>query len=522
MPVASEGWAMNAILLGLLTAFCAAVVATPLCRWLGLKWGVVDQPDQFRKVHRRPIPRTGGIAVYAGLLVGVAVLWLSGSHVTLHRELAGSESKLPALLLGALLTLILGATDDVRGMRPRHKLLGQAAIGLAMCVSGVSISGIGNPFGTEPIMFGWLSYPVTILWFMGCMNAVNLIDGLDGLAAGVGLFAAVAIAACGVILDHPLATVVGACLAGAILGFLIFNFNPASIFLGDGGSLLIGFMLAALAIVGSVKAGAVVTLVVPFVALGLPIFDTALAIVRRWSRGLPLAAADRQHLHHTLVALGLTHRTAVLILYTFSLLLAACALLVSLGRTTTAALVLTAVCIVAIAYVRFVGALDLRAVQRRLTDTYVINRRTKLACAEMERVLARVREATSATAAWEAAKAACMVLELDSAELTLGTGPTRETMTWERDETVRQLPPTEDRWDLRLSLIERGRLSGSLVFTRFGGDLPVPTSCELLGRLRAELQSRLAALHRPLPEHVAARHEHAGTAAAAPAGLPHV
>jgi UDP-GlcNAc:undecaprenyl-phosphate GlcNAc-1-phosphate transferase len=230
------------------------------------------------------------------------------------------------------LILALGIYDDIKGANAGKKLTVQTIAALILFFFGFEIQTISNPFGS-PIHLGWLSLPATVFWLVGLSNAFNLIDGIDGLASGVAFFATSALLAVALFLGNILPSLFTAALAGATLGFLRYNFNPAKIFMGDSGSLFLGFTIAAISIHGSAKAHAAVAILIPIVALGLPIMDTLLAIGRRVYRGLPIPTADREHIHHKLIKYGFSHRRAALILYSFCVVLSSLAILLSISSS---------------------------------------------------------------------------------------------------------------------------------------------------------------------------------------------
>ncbi len=311
-------------------AFIISLVLTPICRDIFRSYGVVDQPDGARKVHRYPIPRVGGLAIAISYLV--AYLFVRPEEGS---PLAQQLSLVWRLLPGAALAFAIGLLDDLFDLRAWMKLAGQfAAAGLA-CVGGVRILSIaGAP--TE----AWWNIPLTILWLVACMNAFNLVDGLDGLAAGVGLFATLTVFAAAMIQHNMVLAVATFPLAGALLAFLCYNFNPATIFLGDSGALLIGFLLGCYAAIWTNKSATLLGMTAPLMALSIPLLDAALSIVRRFLRRQPIFAADRGHIHHRLLDHGLTPRRAVLILYGLCGLAAAFSLLQSVLHSFSGALLL--------------------------------------------------------------------------------------------------------------------------------------------------------------------------------------
>jgi UDP-GlcNAc:undecaprenyl-phosphate GlcNAc-1-phosphate transferase len=267
-------------------------------------------------VHRQPLPRLGGVAIYAAFLTGIALTFLA-SLIFPRLLRAVSFSNVATILLPATLIFLLGVYDDLRSAGPYTKVAVQAVAGYLLFAGGLRILDIPVLFGAR--QFGWaLSLPITIFWVIGITNAFNLIDGLDGLAAGSGLFSTLVVFVVAVFSHSPLVSLLTIALAGAILGFLRFNFNPATIFLGDCGSLFIGFMLSALALEGAQKAPTVIAVAIPVVSFGLPILETTLSVLRRLISGRPLFTADREHIHHKLLQRGLSHRQVVIVLYAVS------------------------------------------------------------------------------------------------------------------------------------------------------------------------------------------------------------
>lgn len=296
---------MASLVLAMVLAFVAALLTTPLFRRLAIQFGAVAKPVQ-RSVHTTPVPYFGG----AGLYLAFALATLAT---------AGYETPaVQGILLGGGLITLLGAIDDLYNIRPVYKILGQLAAAAALIPFGVVIEYINNPSGGF-LYFGWLEIPITLFWVVAIINVMNLIDGLDGLAAGIGAIAAATLLISALQVGAPfVAIVMTAALLGSSLGFLPYNFNPAKIFMGDAGAMFLGFALAAVSVEGSLKSPTAVALAVPVLALGIPIFDTAFAIFRRWREGRPIAEADRAHIHHRLLELGLSHREVVLVMYMIS------------------------------------------------------------------------------------------------------------------------------------------------------------------------------------------------------------
>lgn len=296
-------------------ALVVSYALTPSVKKLAIKIGAVDRPNA-RKVHTHVIPRLGGLAIYIGFMA--AVLFC----VPLQHELVG-------MLLGCTAIVAVGIWDDIYNIPAKVKLVGQI---LAACIPiafGIQIEWLTNPFGDIIVLPELIAIPVTIFWIIGFTNTVNLIDGLDGLAAGVAFIASISMFLLAYNLNQFLPALVIVSMAGAALGFLQYNFNPAKIFMGDTGSMLLGYTLSVAAVLGLVKTAATVALVVPIIALGLPILDTTFAIIRRKMSGVPIFQPDKGHLHHRLLALGMTQKQAVLIMYFVSMILGIVALFVA-------------------------------------------------------------------------------------------------------------------------------------------------------------------------------------------------
>lgn len=304
-------------------ALIAAAIFTRLVRDFSISRGWVSQPSSDRHVHMRPMPRLGGVGIYLSLWFTVLLgYWLPG-HFGMHEF---PSSHIVLKILGpATIVFVVGLIDDFRGVNAYVKFFAQAGAAVLLYINGIGISRFS--FLTSHQHLGWLiGLPLTILWILWITNAFNLIDGLDGLAAGSALFSTLVMCVVALVGHNETVFFLTLALAGAITGFLRYNFNPASIFLGDCGSLLIGFLISAIAIVGSHKSPAMVAVAIPVVALGLPILDVAFAVARRFLSCKRLFDADREHIHHKLLGRGVSHKHAVLLLYGVS----ACFGLVSL------------------------------------------------------------------------------------------------------------------------------------------------------------------------------------------------
>lgn len=308
----------------ILLALGSALLVTPLVRKWAFKCGALDRPDQ-RKVHKRVMPRMGGLAIYISFVAAVVFT----------REIT---PQVAGLLVGGSLIVLLGIIDDTRGVSPRMKLAGQVAAACAVIPFGLQVEFLTNPFSAELINLGLLSIPVTVLWIVSVTNAVNLIDGLDGLAGGTSCIAALTLAAvvwievsmAGASTDQVDAVILALVLAAAVLGFLRYNFYPARIFLGDSGSMYLGFTVAVLAVMGLAKSATFISVIIPIVILGIPLLDTTFAIVRRYFGHKPIFQPDKEHLHHRLMQMGLSHRQTVLCIYGVDIVLGLSAIALTL------------------------------------------------------------------------------------------------------------------------------------------------------------------------------------------------
>ncbi len=305
---------MPSYMLAFLIAAGVALLITPAVILLAAKTGAMDAPDP-RKVHKRPIPRIGGIGIYAAFMASILSMMAT---VDLESEVI---FELAGLLVSGTLIVLVGIIDDYKNLPAKVKLLGQIiAASVLVFAFDVRIDFITDPFG-DYLYLEYLAVPATIFWIVGLTNTVNLIDGLDGLAAGVCMIASITIFLVALQQNILLVAVLTASLAGAAFGFLYYNFNPAQIFMGDSGSMFLGFMLAGISVIGAVKCAATIALIVPILALGLPIMDTTFAIVRRYRGGVPIFKPDKGHLHHRLLGLGFSQRQAVLLMYVISAML---------------------------------------------------------------------------------------------------------------------------------------------------------------------------------------------------------
>jgi UDP-GlcNAc:undecaprenyl-phosphate GlcNAc-1-phosphate transferase len=307
---------MNNYILIIISAIIS-ILATPLVKRFAIKIKAIDIPKDERRVHKKPIPLLGGLAIYVSFIITLFI-----------KEGMVKDSEL-GIIIGATIIVIGGILDDMRELKPSTKLFFQLAAAIVLIISGVKINILTNPFGGVDGMvdISWFKVPLTLFWVVGITNALNLIDGLDGLAAGVALISSITILVIALLHGRSEAAILTAILCGAILGFLPYNFNPATIFMGDTGAQLLGFLLAAISMEGTIKSAAAFAISVPILALGLPIYDTLFAMIRRKMNGKPISQGDRGHLHHRLLDIGLSQREVVIVMYFISAILGGIAII---------------------------------------------------------------------------------------------------------------------------------------------------------------------------------------------------
>ena len=319
-----------------------SLALTPLLRALAQRAGLMAQPGP-RRIHRRPVPTGGGLAIYLGFWIPVLVS-------------QGWSESLAGLWLGSTLITLVGLIDDYVELRPGAKLAGQLVAAGVLVYFGTRIQFVTNPLGGMLYLGAW-GVPLTILWIVAITNMLNLIDGLDGLAAGIASIAAMPLLVIAWQREQLFVAFLTAALIGSTIGFLRYNFNPARVFMGDTGGMLLGFMLGAISVEGALKGATSIALAIPILSLGVPFFDTVCAVLRRVRNGQPISQRDDQHLHHQLLRAGLTHRQAVLLLYSVSAVLAAVALALVRVSTAEASAVLVLLCVLSLGWARRLGVL---------------------------------------------------------------------------------------------------------------------------------------------------------------------
>ncbi|HUU42552.1 MAG TPA: MraY family glycosyltransferase [Planctomycetota bacterium] len=487
-----------------LVAFTLSVFLVPMVRRLALRVGAIDEPDGVRKIHTHAVPRMGGVAIFIAFIVPVLGVYVLGVTGTLpggvYAKLQENISGFMGLLVASLLVLLLGVYDDIYHVRPRAKVIVQVLAALILCYVGVRIDAIGNPFGEGKIHFPpWLAWGVTVFWVLAITNAINLIDGMDGLGPGVGLFVALTLFVISLFFTVPLVSAVTAALVGAIIGFLIFNFHPAKIFMGDSGSLFVGFLLAAMSAQGSVKRH----ILIPIIALALPIMDTVMAIIRRWSRGLPMSVPDKLHVHHRLIGMGFSQREAVGVLYAISGILACSALVVAFSENVVAfaVAVLTIVGIFGVG-VYLIGGREFISVPSWLAKAWRRRRRRGQAWVDIYHGLAKLENATTLERLWEDMKQLLTELDLDMAHVEV-TGPNgvHSELRWTRGDGasgVKDSDGMSEGWTARLPLANDGEVHGRMVLVKDTHRSQLPEAiAEMVDVLRAGLVTALERLMSP-------------------------
>lgn len=304
---------MKTYLLLFSLATFSSLALTPTVRRLCQRFRWLDESRGRRRIHARATPRLGGIAIYLSLIIGLLPLLVIDNAVT--ASLSGNELYLLRVLVPATLTLLLGVIDDLWGLNAAQKFCGLVTVALIFYALGGRIDALSIPLVGSVATPGLMGLLIVVVWIVGVTNAFNLLDGIDGLAAGAAVFSSLVLITVSLVLGKPMVIVIGLVFSGALIGFLRYNFSPASIFLGDSGALLIGFLLAALSVEGAQKASTAVAVAIPLLALGLPIVDTALSMARRFISHKPLFAGDREHIHHKLLERGWSQKKAALVLY---------------------------------------------------------------------------------------------------------------------------------------------------------------------------------------------------------------
>ena len=468
-----------------LAATLGALLLTPAVAWAARSRNLVDRPGA-RRVHASAVPRIGGLAIAIAMLVPFAVL--IAKHGFLDESVHQIEGAKLAVILGAsVFMMIVGLVDDIRGLPARVKFLTQIVAAVAICAFGIRISVISVK-GVFTLNLGWLGCPLTVLWIVGITNAVNLIDGLDGLCAGICAVTCAVVGIFAVYTGHTLVAALMASLLGSLVGFLYFNFNPARIFMGDSGTYFLGFLLAATSVMCCTKATAFVALALPALALGVPIFDTLFSILRRFLERRSIFAPDRSHIHHRLVDMGLRQRHVVIFLYVVTALAAGMGVFMMFTQRADTLIVFACVALLLMLVFRLAGSVSLRNTIAGIQQKLAVSRTMQHHKRSFEDAELLLREVETFDEWWEALCTAAG--EMDLVRLTLplaNRDGSARTLTWAR--------PDADQTNgnvLKMTVPIRGRGSGS--------ELAVEAVAEVDGSIEAA-GHRIAYFGRLVDEH---------------------
>jgi UDP-N-acetylmuramyl pentapeptide phosphotransferase/UDP-N-acetylglucosamine-1-phosphate transferase len=412
-----------------LGAMLVAVLATPIVTRIARAMRVVDEPN-VRKIHAAAIPRLGGAAiVFAVLAFSLPILFLDNAIGQAFRR---DQVQFIVLMAGGLFMFAVGLADDLVGLRARVKLLAQLAAALAVCASGTRIESVVVE-GLVTIDFGWLSWPITVFWIVGITNALNLIDGLDGLAAGISVIVCGVIATFALYEEQVFMAVLMLSVVGGLLGFLFLNFNPARIFMGDCGSLFLGFVISASSVRSAEKAATVVGLALPFVALGVPIFDTLFSILRRTLQRRGIMSPDRGHIHHRLLQLGFKQHQVAILIYLVTLITGGLGLFMIFVRGAGMLAIFGGVLVLLLLAFRAVGAVRFRETLAAVRHNRSIARQVLEQRHAFEDVDLRARDAKTFDQWWGALCLAADKLEFLKLSLDMPTGDGGvRTLLWRR------------------------------------------------------------------------------------------
>ncbi|MBB6143670.1 UDP-GlcNAc:undecaprenyl-phosphate GlcNAc-1-phosphate transferase [Silvibacterium bohemicum] len=455
-----------------ITAFVLCLILTPLCRDLALRFDIVDRPDSKRKLHETPIPRIGGVAImlaYSIALVSVYLLTPPSQRIYIrHHEL------FLALAPATAIIFLTGLLDDLIDLKPWQKLAGQAlgavvAVGLGSRTSPHELSLAAHQ---SILASPWLNLPLSVVWLLGCSNAVNLIDGLDGLASGIGLLATLTTLVAGILSGNVGLVLATIPLAGCLLGFLRYNFHPASIYLGDCGSLTIGFLLGCFGLVWGQRSGTLLGMAAPMMALALPLIDVGLAICRRYLRRVPIFAGDRGHIHHIMLARGFRTKDTALILYGVCAIAASLALMQSFSGLYLHIPVIILFVFLTWIGVRSLNYIEFGAARRVFSKQHILGTlQEEIYLKDLDRSLAQARTIENS---WVVVCKACKEMQIATVQMQI-----RNT----NFETVIDSRGGPQQWKITVSLGEDGHLT----LSRFGDGKPPKLMIPVLDRLQNAL-----------------------------------
>ncbi|MCI0337206.1 MAG: undecaprenyl/decaprenyl-phosphate alpha-N-acetylglucosaminyl 1-phosphate transferase [Acidobacteria bacterium] len=492
-------------------SFLGSLLITPFVRRKATEWGAIAMPDNGRHIHLRPTPLLGGVAIYLAFTLTLLCVPFLGNLVT--DIFRANLPKLIALLVPATFIFFLGIYDDFRSASAPVKIFFQLIAASMVYAGGLRIENLSSPFGGTWELPMLLSFPLTALWIVIITNAFNLIDGIDGLAAGASVFALLSILVFSIAQLNPEISLISVVLVGAVIGFLRYNLNPATIFLGDSGSLFLGFMAAALSLAGSQKGSTIIAIAIPLVSFGLPVTEAGLSLVRRFLGGRPLFAGDRGHIHHMLLQRGLTQPQVVILLYAVCALFSLFGLMLLNPKRNIGALiffVLGVAFIFGVQHLRYAEFSELGSQikqevsrRRRALAVNVRVRRTSdgLGSAKTPDQLFAALEEMLSTNEFD-----CTILELSekapliaSYSMRYCAYPVNRTSSnviwvWERGDTdLEEILNSDQFWTLRVPLTdEEGKTLGAIIFYRCLLDgTPTVEIGHLCGDLQRELSSAL-------------------------------
>ena len=496
-------------------SFFTAMLVTPVVRKKASEWGAIAQPDSDRHIHSRPTPRLGGVAIYIAFIATLLCVPFLGNMVS--ESFRANLFKFVALFAPATFIFLFGVYDDFRGASAPLKFTFQILAAVMVYAAGFRIENLSTPFGSQLSLPAPLSVPATILWIVVITNAFNLIDGIDGLAAGASVFALISILVFSVAQGNPEISLIAVVLVGSVMGFLRYNFNPATIFLGDSGSMFLGFMAAVLSLAGSQKGSTIVAIAIPLVSFGLPVTEAGLSLARRFVNGQSLFAGDRGHIHHKLLDRGMTQRQAVILLYAVCALFSLFGLMLLNPRRNLAALIFFVLGVGIVFGVQRLGYAEFSELGNQIRQGVTRRRRALAVNAHVRRTSDRLGAVNSAGELFDALDSMlevnefeCALLEINENEPVYESSLTsycrmtngRLTWSWTRNEIeIDRVLSSNQYWILRLPLVGgHGETIGSIAFYR---NLTNKTPATDIGNLCGTFQRELsAALVRVMGERV--------------------
>ena len=426
-----------------------AILTTAAVIYIAKRLHLVDAPG-VRKVHSKPIPRIGGVAIFVSMIGLVLPVLLLPNVIGETFRLV--QSKIITVLGAAGLMFLIGLVDDVKGLRVRTKLLSQLVAALVVCAAGIRIESIPVTASLS-IQFGWFSWLFTLIWIVGITNAINLSDGLDGLAAGISAIACGVIAVLSIYNGDTVMAILMLALLGSLSGFLLFNFEPAKIFMGDSGSLFLGFTIASASVLSATKTETIVGLALPVLALGIPIFDTLFSMLRRFLERRSLFAPDRRHFHHRLLALGLRQRHVVITAYLVTCLAAGLGMFMLVTRNSQTIIIFICTLLLLVLVFRVVGSVRLRETISGLRYKYALSSQRKQEFQTFENIELHFRRARKFDEWWQAVCFAAGEMDFVNGSLSFtNRDGTKRTLVWEKDnghipadDVLKMVVPVRDR-----------------------------------------------------------------------------